>query len=199
MAHRRNRRDWLAKRDSRSVSEVIAVAFVAGAVCAFVFLFVFLRIGIYADIVQILPDFGPMDQRSWYEYALWIASAAVGILVFAKVFRSGAKSLAKKPEPRSGTTNSKPPFFSASVIAILATAVAFCVSLYLSACIGVWTGLIEFHFFEPYNPGRYERFMWVWSVGAGVIAFWIVYRYILINAQYFQRTSRGDSRRAVSE
>jgi hypothetical protein len=199
MARRRNRRDWLAKRESRSVSEVIAVAFVAGAACASIFLFVFLRIGIHADIVKILPEFGPMDQRSWYEYALWIASAAVGILVFARVFRSGAESLAKKTEPRLGTTNSKPSFFAASVIAILAAAVAFCVSLYLSACIGVWTGLIELHFFEPYNPGVYERLMWVWSFGLALLVFWLVYRFFLINAQYFHNTSRGDSRRAVSE
>lgn len=197
MAHKRNHRDWLKKRESRSVGEVIAIAFVASTVCASIFLFVFLRVGIYADIVRILPEFGPMNQRSWYEYALWIGSVAVGILVFTKVFRRGARSLAKKPDPSLGITDGKRPFFAASVIAILSAGVAFCVSLYLSACIGVWTGLIEFHFFEPYNPGRYERFMWVWSAGMAVLVFCLVYRYILINSRYLPNASRGDSRRAV--
>lgn len=182
------------------MGEVFAIAFAAGGVCTFIFLFLFSWIGIYSGVVRILPEFGRKNWRYWYEYLLLIGSAGVGVLIFAKVFRSGIESLPKRPEPSFGTIDGSPPFFAASIIAILGAAVAFCVSVYLSACIGVWTGLIELGLAGTPSPtGGYETFMWSWSIGLGVVAFWIVYRYILITSRYFQNASHGDSRTAVSK
>ena len=186
------------------MAEILVIAFLAGGLCAFVFLFLLSWMGIYAGLLPFL-QISQANPTNWYEVILWIGSAAVGVLVFTRMFRSGVKVLPRKPESRFTAIGGSPPSFpaaviTASVIAVIAGGVAFCVSIYLSACIGIWTGLIEFRFFEPYHaPDRYESLMWIWSIGLGVVVFWIVYRHILITSHHIQRTARGESRGAVSE
>jgi hypothetical protein len=199
MVRRRNRLAWWARRESRSVADVVAIAFVAGTFSAFMLLFVFEWIGIFAGAVPFL-QFGFRNKLNLYEYLAWISSFAPGVLVFAKVYFSGAKSLDTKRESRDGTTNGKPPIFAASVIAILATGTAFCATVYLSACIGFWSGLIAPRILEPHTPaGKYEMLMWFWSAGFGIVAFWIVYRKILLTSRYFLKSPHGDSSIGVSE
>lgn len=194
-----NKRAWWAKRESRSVAEVLAIAFVAGSICVFIFFFFLSLMGIFAGLPPFL-EIGRANQTNWYEVILWISSAGAGVLVFTTVFRRGAKSLPRKSEFRLGTINSSLLLFTASLVAVTAGAVTFCVSIYLSACIGLWANLIDFRLSPPYKePSRYQSFMWIWSIGLGVVIFWIVYRQILITSHHIEPSARGDSRGAVSE
>lgn len=189
-----------AKRESRSLAEVLAIALVAGSLCAFVFLILLSWARAYAGIVPVLPVTGNMSQSTWYEKMLWISTASVGVLVFAKVFRSGIKSLPHRTQSSIEVPDGSSPLLAASVLGVITGGIAFCVTIYLSACIGIWTGLIELRLFAPYQPPtRYESAMWVWSIGVAVLAFWFVFRFILISHHRMQRAANGDSRGAVSE
>src|SRR5579863_9394670 len=92
-----NQRAWWAKRSSRSLAEILAIASLAGGLCAFVVLFLMSLMGTYAGVLPFL-QLGRANRTNWYEVMMWIGTVGAGVLVFAKIYRSGAKSLPRRPE-----------------------------------------------------------------------------------------------------